>query len=379
MKMLPEPNSPVKPDEFIGRRHEIETFRLALQQGLLTGRTSSFAVLGDWGMGKSSLLLKFAAVSAEPTFRMLPILLSGLKDTPDYLRLAECLLNKFAEAVDNVPTLPARLRSEVQNWRLNRATWGWIALNREAAPFFLSSGSALLRHTLTEACRRFLQPAHLRGAMFFLDDLDNITSLSKADLALMLRDQFQWFGIESLNYSVCFSARADYLSWVRSLAEPAVRFYSKFYLTAFTSEEINEYVEAVFGTSQPKSEGISCWLQEKTLGHPYFLAFICRQLAAHAPGSLAESPERLWPEIFEELAREKFRTDLAHATEKELRLLHSFAMLDSEEAGPGQFGSRFQSEYFRRLTDRGLLVRTGRGRYKLYHPLFKLFLQGPKP
>lgn len=162
--MLPEPNFPVKPDEFIGRRPEIEAFRLALQQGLLTGRTSSFAVLGDWGMGKSSLLLKFAAVSAEPTFGMLPVFLSSSKDIRDYLRLAECLLDKFAETLANVLTLRARLRSELQNWRLKRATWGGIACDRKAPPFFLSSGSALLRHTLIEAWRRFVQPSHLKGS-----------------------------------------------------------------------------------------------------------------------------------------------------------------------------------------------------------------------
>ena len=46
--MLPEPNFPARPDEFVGRRQHIEAFRYALQQGLAAGRTSSFAILGDW-------------------------------------------------------------------------------------------------------------------------------------------------------------------------------------------------------------------------------------------------------------------------------------------------------------------------------------------
>jgi hypothetical protein len=36
---------------------------------------------------------------------------------------------------------------------------------------------------------------------------------------------------------------------------------------------------------------------------------------------------------------------------------------------------RFQTEYFARLAEKGLLIRTGRGRYKLYHPLFREFLR----
>jgi hypothetical protein len=378
-KMLPEPNSPVKPDEFIGRRPEIEGFRLALQQGLLTGRTSSFAVLGDWGMGKSSLLLKFAELSAEPAFGMLPVFLSALKDTPDYLRLAGCLLDKFAEALANVPTLPARVRSEVRNWRLKRATWGGMARDREVLPFFLSSGSALLRHTLTEAWRRFVQPAHFRGAIFFLDDLDNITSLSKADLALILRDQFQSFGIEGLNYSVCFSARADYFSWVRSLAEPAVRFYERLYLAPFTLEETTEYAQAAFGSQPSKTRELAKWVYKKTLGHPYFLAFISQQFSAHARGSPLESPAHLWPEIFRQLEREKFSSDVAELSKKEIELLLAVGQPHGLESRPAQFERRSHSEYFSRLVERGLLTPSERSRYKLYHPLFKLFLQGLEP
>jgi len=49
--VLPEPNFPVRPDEFIGRQAQIEIFCQALRQGLQAGRTASFAILGDWGIG----------------------------------------------------------------------------------------------------------------------------------------------------------------------------------------------------------------------------------------------------------------------------------------------------------------------------------------
>jgi hypothetical protein len=72
MDLLPEPNFPVRPSEFVGRRSEIDEFREALRHGLAAGRTSSFAILGEWGIGKSSLLGKFADMCSEPTFSMLP-------------------------------------------------------------------------------------------------------------------------------------------------------------------------------------------------------------------------------------------------------------------------------------------------------------------
>jgi hypothetical protein len=48
--MIPEPNFPAKPEEFVRRKVQIQAFRRALQQGLATGRTPSFAVLGEWGI-----------------------------------------------------------------------------------------------------------------------------------------------------------------------------------------------------------------------------------------------------------------------------------------------------------------------------------------
>src|SRR5437773_4822701 len=87
--MLPEPNFPANPNEFIGRKGHLDAFTEALQYSALTGRMASFAVLGDWGIGKSSLLLKLAATCSDSAFRMLPVTLSVSKDISDYMRFAE--------------------------------------------------------------------------------------------------------------------------------------------------------------------------------------------------------------------------------------------------------------------------------------------------
>jgi len=46
--------------------------RQALQQGLQAGRTASFAILDDWGIGKSSLLLKFRRPGLSDVVRNAP-------------------------------------------------------------------------------------------------------------------------------------------------------------------------------------------------------------------------------------------------------------------------------------------------------------------
>ena len=376
--MLPEPNFPVRPEEFVGRRRQIETFCQALQQGLEAGRTASFASLGDWGIGKSSLLLKFAALSSQPSFAMLPVFISASGDVGDYLRLAENLLDKFTDALLAVPTMQALLRVELRNWRLKRVNLGGFALERESPRLFLSSGSSLLRHKLKEAWNHFLPQARLNGAIFFLDDLQNITSISKSDLALTIRDQFQSLGIESMNYSVCFSAKPDYFAETKGLADPAVRFYTKFYLERFTLDETLDYARSVFDLSLDTSATVAAWLHEKTMGHPFFLAFVCKYLTTTAGQIQPDKLEPIWPAIFEQLGREKFRSDVSQLSAREFEFVRRFANLSENELATQHYTGKFRREYFARLVEKGLLIRAGRGRYKLYHPLFREFLQQNK-
>jgi len=82
-----------------------------------------------------------------------------------------------------------------------------------------------------------------------------------------------------------------------------------------------------------------------------------------------------WPAIFARLEKEKFRSELAQVPEREIQLLRALARSEDEQIGLKELPSGYDRVYFTRLTERGLLTRTGRGRYKLYHPLFREFLR----
>ena len=371
--VVPEPNFPAQPDEFVGRDTQIEAFRQVLAQGLLTGRTPSFAVLGDWGVGKSSLLLKYSAICSKPEHTMLPVFFSVSTELSDYKCFAESLLDTFTRTLETSDSLTTQFRNELQKWKLSRLSIGGVSLDRQGPEFFLTSGTAILKHALHDAWRQFVRPAQITGVIFFLDDLHNFTDPRAQGIALALRNQFQEFAIHGVNYSLCFSARSDYFSNIRSFAEPAVRFYDKAYLSSFTLAETREYTAAVFGDSL-RTHHLSQWLYAKTFGHPYFLAFVSRQLLALAHGSLVD-PEALWPAIFKRLEHEKFRSDLAQVTEREVQLLREVAKAGNDEVSPRQMSNQYERKYFSRLTEKALLLRVGRGRYKLYHPLFRLFLQ----
>ena len=178
-----------------------------------------------------------------------------------------------------------------------------------------------------------------------------------------------------LNYCMCFSAKSDYSGETKALAEPAVQFYTKFYLEPFTFQETLEYAPSVFSLPLEISEEVAEWLHEKTLGHPYFLACICKYLMATTKQIEAHKLETNWPAILDQLGREKFRSDISKLSAKELEFTHQFASLGKGELAAHRFSHKFEREYFARLVEKDLLIRTGRGRYKLYHPLFREFRQ----
>ena len=372
--MLPEPNFPVSPNEFIGRKAHLDAFTEALRYSTLTGRMASFAVLGDWGIGKSSLLFKLAASCTDSSFRMLPVTLSLSNDISDYMKFAEALCDRLAHALLASDSLATRFRAEIENWKLTRISLGALTVDRHSQRYFLSSGSALLRHALGEAWDRFIRPAYA-GAIFFLDDLQNLATPTVQDTALIVRDQFQSFGVEGVNLSVCFSAKPDYFSGVRSFAEPAVRFYNKCTLEPFSLGETTEYVRAVFGAASLDYQQLAEWLQRKTLGHPYFLAFISRELWSLYRGDQFTDAGHVWPVVSSRLEQGKFNADLAQLSGREVALLRAVAYADQNEFTPAPFVQKFPHQYFKRLAKAGLLTRTGRGRYKLYHPLFREFLR----
>lgn len=254
---------------------------------------------------------------------------------------------------------------------------GALTVDRQPRQYFLSSGSALLHHALIEAWNHFIRPTYA-GAIFFLDDLQNLATPTVQDTALIIRDQFQSFGIEGVNLSVCFSARRDYFSGVRNFAEPAVRFYNKCALEPFTLEETLEYTQAAFAGTRLDSGKLAEWLFGKTLGHPYFLAFISRELWGHYRARPFTNATPIWPAVFRRLEQIKFTADLAQLSQKELALLQAIAADDQDEFNPAPFVQQFHYQYFKRLAEVGLLIRTGRGRYKLYHTLFREFLRQTK-
>jgi hypothetical protein len=79
--------------------------------------------------------------------------------------------------------------------------------------------------------------------------------------------------------------------------------------------------------------------------------------------------------VFRRIEEGKFNADLERLSEKEVALLRAAALTEQSQFNPAPFAQQYPHQYFKRLVEAGLLIRTGRARYTLYHPLFREFLR----
>ena len=91
---------------------------------------------------------------------MLPVTLSVSKDISDYMKFAQALCDRLADALLASDSLGTKIRAEIENWKVTRVSVGALAVDRKPRHYFLSSGSGLLRHALSEAWEQFIRPAY---------------------------------------------------------------------------------------------------------------------------------------------------------------------------------------------------------------------------
>ena len=83
-----------------------------------------------------------------------------------------------------------------------------------------------------------------------------------------------------------------------------------------------------------------------------------------------------YPTIAGYLSREKFNDDITQASETELKVLRKMAAINTETVAPSRLAIKSVRRCLKVLTEKkGLVVKTKRGEYSLYHPLFKEYLR----
>ncbi len=225
-------------------------------------------------------------------------------------------------------------------------------------------------------------PSGTQIAFIMLDDLHYFPVRKEESAYLTLRTTFQELVNRKCNYSLTITAPTLLFTDIAEVAEPLGRFFKAIDLQMFTFEDAKEAINkrlTSVGSSMQLSDETVRMIVEKTEGHPYLVIFVTHELLNMTEGRRrieVESFNQHWPKIQVMLGRQIFHQKFQHASPTERRLMIAIAKKGSKLVSPGDFHEfKGASRLFARLEEAELLIRSERGKYRLFHPLFADYLR----
>lgn len=375
------PQFPASPEYFANRKEAIAYFTKTITNSakLRPPAPTNFIILGEWGVGKTSLLYKFKEIALRELPQVKSFCFHFTLD-PACCRswdvFSAILLNQLKQNYEASAGLKEKLRSELSKWKIVLSIPP-VSIQRKTKEEIPS-----ITDSLESLWKKHLGPSGVDICLLFLDDVHYFLVADQPDAYFTLRNVFQELARRGCNLALILTGPKVLFEEIVDLAEPFTRFFHPFYLEPFglegTREAIIKRIEAKKLKMQVADEVISA-IHKKTEGHPYFVMFTMYELinAVGAKGRISrEDFERHWPSIVTTLENSVFRGRLAKVSEKEKEVLTKISMQEELLVSPSMIKSvKGASEFFSRLERKGLLLKKERGQYQLFHPLFKDYLK----
>lgn len=369
------PYYPAETSFFANRRRETEW----LKEGFLASLHPkgpgpwNVAILGPWGIGKSSLVRRLQDLVKETEVSAGAVFLSCTTGYGSMVGFAKSLISAVREEILSLSGWSDAVRRELDRWSLEVTLPGLsMRRDRHNEAEDAANSADLLRSSLRRFWEQFLGP-RARPLVVILDDAHLLQVLDGQAL-MILRAVFQDLQMLRARYALVITGPPGLFGEVRELAEPVTRFFEHMSLKAFELADVADAVRhplAVAGVDLRVPDETVEWVWQCTEGHPYFVTFLMRDLvdAARRNGwrelSLRACRDA-WPGIIAHLENDKFVVDWSSATPAERQLLVALAA--------GRRIHDRQRGLLTRLVRKGLVLRLERGQYKLYHPLFAEFV-----
>jgi hypothetical protein len=383
-KILPNPFSPQYPADpkyFADRNEHLDYFTkvIANSAKIRPPAPSNFMILGDWGMGKTSLLYKMREVVLRELQGEINAFCFHFPLDPSCCRswddFSLALLAQLKKNYEATAGLKERLVKELSKWKISFSVPPVSLEKRE------TKEKLFLVDSLEELWKRHLVPSKVDTCILFIDDVHYFLVAQQPDAYYTVRNTFQELARRACNFSLVMTGPNMLFKDVADLAEPFTRFFHPIYLEAFTLEGTREAINKRISGSKLKlefSEDVISAVHDKSGGHPYFVMFIVYELVnLMGTGKRVAQKEfkKSWPKIVALLEKNVFVNRLGEVSDREKEVLLRIAAVNKEQVSPSDVSVSGVTQFFSRLERKGFLVKKERGLYELFHPLFKEYLR----
>lgn len=222
---------------------------------------------------------------------------------------------------------------------------------------------------------------HIPAALIMIDNAEGLKHIPGA--IEELRNTFQRLSEDGCRYVLVVAGKPDLFKGTVSIYEPFARFFNFIELGPFTHEETREMILRPLGDIPDLTfdEGSIAEIHRLSGGHPFIVKSISSTLyiSMNGKGTVTrKSVDGQMLKIVRDLGRKVFSDRFASASPEEQKMLIAMAALGlasytkiAEAAG---MPSNRAGILLSRLVGKGLVNRVERGRYELFHPLFREFI-----
>jgi FixJ family two-component response regulator/Cdc6-like AAA superfamily ATPase len=378
------PMTGIEPTVFGGRTNELEFIEQRLNRALNTKFCEHFLVLGDWGIGKSTLLKEFKKIcqSRGHIASIIPLepLQAGVSLNEAAHSLVEGILRDLPYPVEQFKKVADFFDS------LGITVLGTgLQFKRDTTKKELSTQAFL-----HDALVKLWQDLEKKTGVFLIliDDLDNF--MAAPEILMTLRQTLSMESLRKTKILVGIAATPNYWLELTSINKhhPLARYFlTRVELKPLTQDELTDtIIKSLAGTGVSFSLEIIQRVFEYTKGHPYEMQVLCFHLFGNQ--LLRRVEVDVWDKSLQsalnDLGIAIFNYWFQQASVEEAKILRLVAKTDTpmsikdihQVAGENQvkISSGNISKYLQRLTEKKLICKTGRGLYILPDSMFRAYI-----
>ncbi len=373
-----------EPTVFGGRIEELTFVQKRLDRLLHSKFREHFLVLGDWGIGKSSLLRECRRVCQARGYLASFVRLEPFEAGT---RLIDVTRSIVEGILRDIPFPVSRLKRVSEFFEsIGVSVLGsgieFSRSSRKDSP----SPQAFLHDTLSRLWMDLKDEATV--IVILLDDLDNL--LAVPEIVMTLKQTLALDAIRDARILVgmsCTSQRSKHIPSIRKHHPLSRYFVHRLELDPLTHTEVRDTVlHSLSGTGVTFSRDTVERIFTQTEGHPFEMQVLAHHLFDSQLSGRVE--DRVWEKALESAVRDMGLAVFDHlydqASKQEAKVLRMIAIADKPQTaqgirdtlsrGPSKMASANVSKCLQRLLEKRLVARIARGRYDIPDRMFRAYL-----
>jgi hypothetical protein len=374
------PQSPARPENFVGREFEMERFEKFLSQ-TMHNSPMNMCITGNRGIGKTSILIKM----------------------DEFAKNNNCLVLRISNYEDNIHDIRELTNSIISN--LKNRLYDEKTLEKKIAQFgeWIQSIRPILAYkefsvSFTTEERKFLAETQLRKNLIEIWNkieneysaivilIDEAEALDRIEGGLsFLREVFQRISHDA-NYMVVLCGKLNLPEKMSESFSPLCRFFPSYTLSPFDEKETFGYIDKMlFSVNCYATEDCKKKIFRESAGHPYVIVKMCETTFSELEGGRNEIKLthflKAQPKIILDLERDFFIPMYHPLTPKAKKIICKLSDLNKldfsfqEAKEISKMGSSNISPYISEMVRKGCINRPERAKYQFFHKLFLEFIK----